>query len=100
MNQGADPGLIGLAISYALGVTSKLSGLVSTFTETERELVAVERVSQYIKTVQSENRSSTKFRCCLVVASPISLTKFPGVKFITKIAIITEKCEGERLCHL
>ena len=40
------PGLVGLAISYALGVTGKLSGLVSAFTETEREFVAVERCKQ------------------------------------------------------
>ena len=44
-----DPGLVGLAISYGLGITSKLSELVSTFAETERELVAVERCCQYIR---------------------------------------------------
>jgi hypothetical protein len=32
---------VGLAISYALGITSKLSGLVSAFAETERELVKI-----------------------------------------------------------
>merc|ERR1719383_909100 len=51
-SRGADPGMVGLAISYALGITGKLSGLVTTFTETERELVAVERVQQYITRVQ------------------------------------------------
>jgi hypothetical protein len=35
--------------SYALGITSRLSGLVSSFTETERELVAVERCTHYIE---------------------------------------------------
>ena len=49
------PGLVGLAISYALGVTGKLSGLVSAFTETEREFVAVERCKQYIDQVQTED---------------------------------------------
>ena len=29
---GAHPGMVGLAISYALGITGKLSGLVTTFT--------------------------------------------------------------------
>ena len=43
--------MVGLAISYALGITGKLSGLVSSFTETERELVAVERCGQYINQV-------------------------------------------------
>merc|ERR1719192_2535362 len=51
---GADPGMVGLAISYALGITGKLSGLVSSFTETERELVAVERCGQYIEQVRPE----------------------------------------------
>ncbi|XP_069682959.1 ATP-binding cassette sub-family C member 10 [Periplaneta americana] len=50
----ADPGLIGLAISYALAVTGLLSGVVNAFTETEREMIAVERVCQYIDQVQSE----------------------------------------------
>merc|ERR1719192_1762444 len=52
---GADPGMVGLAISYALGITGKLSGLVSSFTETERELVAVERCGQYIDQVRPEH---------------------------------------------
>lgn len=52
---GISPGLVGLAISYALGITSKLSGLVSAFTETERELVAVERCSQFIDGIQQED---------------------------------------------
>ena len=43
---GASPGLVGLAISYALGITGKLSGLVTSFTETEREFVALERYVQ------------------------------------------------------
>ena len=49
------PGLVGLAISYALGVTGKLSGLVSAFTETEREFVAVERCKQYMEEVGESN---------------------------------------------
>ena len=51
---GADPGMVGLAISYALGITGKLSGLVSSFTETERELVSVERCGQYIEQIRAE----------------------------------------------
>lgn len=49
------PGLVGLAISYALGITGKLSGLVSAFTETEREFVAVERCKQYMDQVEMED---------------------------------------------
>ena len=51
---GADPGLVGLAISYALGITGKLSGLVTSFTETERELVSVERCAQYMEQIRGE----------------------------------------------
>lgn len=49
-----DPGLVGLAISYALSVTGLLSGLVSAFTETEKEMIAVERAQQYIKHIEPE----------------------------------------------
>ncbi|XP_057666967.1 ATP-binding cassette sub-family C member 10 isoform X2 [Diorhabda carinulata] len=52
----ADSGFIGLAISYALGITSALSGFVNSFTETERELVAVERVNQYIEFIELETK--------------------------------------------
>lgn len=56
----ANPGLIGLSITYALSVTSLLSGVVNAFTETERELIAIERVKQYlddipVETVGGEN---------------------------------------------
>jgi len=37
-------GIIGLAISYALTITNSLSGFVTSFTETEKEMVAVERL--------------------------------------------------------
>lgn len=59
-------GLVGLAMSYALGITSKLSSLVQTFTETEREMVAVERVKQYLDDLPSEDLDQA------VVASPYS----------------------------
>ncbi|XP_061703905.1 ATP-binding cassette sub-family C member 10 [Cydia pomonella] len=49
-----DPGLVGLAISYALSMTSMLSNVLNSFTETEREMIAVERVGEYITQVESE----------------------------------------------
>ncbi len=61
-------GYVGLAISYALGITGKLSGLLSSFTETERELVAVERCHDYIDKVftekidQDDNNDRTEWR--------------------------------------
>ena len=54
-SQSISPGLVGLAISYALGITGKLSGLVSAFTETEREFVAVERCKQYLDDIKIED---------------------------------------------
>lgn len=48
------PGLVGLAISYALSITNLLSGVVSSFTETEKQMVSVERADQYIKNVEPE----------------------------------------------
>ncbi|TRY74419.1 hypothetical protein TCAL_00651 [Tigriopus californicus] len=51
-----NPGYVGLAISYALGITGKLSDLVKSFTETEKQLVAVERCYQYIEEIESEPR--------------------------------------------
>jgi ATP-binding cassette subfamily C (CFTR/MRP) protein 10 len=67
--RSVDPGYIGLAISYALGITSRLSGVVSSFTETEKQLVAVERAYQYINEV-SQGTDSTLARKCI--------THFPG----------------------
>ncbi|XP_058410288.1 ATP-binding cassette sub-family C member 10 isoform X4 [Diceros bicornis minor] len=43
----ADPGLVGLSLSYALSLTGLLSGLVSSFTQTEAMLVSVERLEEY-----------------------------------------------------
>ncbi|XP_012285682.1 multidrug resistance-associated protein 7 [Orussus abietinus] len=50
----ADAGLIGLAISYVLSVTGLLSGVVNAFTETEREMIAVERIKQYLESTSLE----------------------------------------------
>uniref|UniRef100_A0A1A9WKS6 ABC-type xenobiotic transporter n=1 Tax=Glossina brevipalpis TaxID=37001 RepID=A0A1A9WKS6_9MUSC len=51
-----NPGLVGLAISYALSITSLLGGVLNAIAETEQELVAVERLYQYLK-LDSEDRS-------------------------------------------
>ena len=47
-------GMVGLAISYSLSVTTLLSGAVTSFTETEKQMVSVERVEQYINGTPSE----------------------------------------------
>lgn len=43
------PGLVGLAISYALSITTVLGSVLTSFIETEQEMIAVERVHQYLK---------------------------------------------------
>ncbi|XP_029387255.1 multidrug resistance-associated protein 7 isoform X4 [Mus pahari] len=43
----ANPGLVGLVLSYALSLTGLLSGLVSSFTQTEAMMVSVERLEEY-----------------------------------------------------
>lgn len=55
--RGVSAGFVGLALSYALSVTSLLSGLVTAFTETEKEMVSVERADQYIRGVEEEPRT-------------------------------------------
>ncbi|XP_053408287.1 ATP-binding cassette sub-family C member 10-like [Mercenaria mercenaria] len=52
--QSVNPGLVGLAISYALSVTNLLSGVVTSFAETEKQMVSVERAQQYIDDVPNE----------------------------------------------
>ncbi|XP_034950577.1 multidrug resistance-associated protein 7 [Chelonus insularis] len=51
----ADAGLVGLAITYALSVTGLLSGVVNAFTETEREMISVERIKQYLDNIPTES---------------------------------------------
>ncbi len=56
LSSSSPSGLVGLAISYALSVTNLLSGVVTSFTETEKEMVSVERAMQYIKETPKEKR--------------------------------------------
>nr|XP_057929330.1 ATP-binding cassette sub-family C member 10 isoform X2 [Doryrhamphus excisus] len=42
-----EPGLVGLSLSYALSITTLLSGLIFSFTQTEMQLVSVERAEEY-----------------------------------------------------
>lgn len=43
----AGAGLVGLSLSYALAITGLLNGLLTSFAETEQEMVAVERILEY-----------------------------------------------------
>ncbi len=51
---------MGLAISYALSVTNLLSGVVTSFTETEKQMVSVERAEQYIQDTPTERAWGTR----------------------------------------
>lgn len=51
-----DSAIIGLIISYSLSTTSLLNGVVSSFTETEKEMISMERVGQYLDEIESEVR--------------------------------------------
>ncbi|XP_064412697.1 ATP-binding cassette sub-family C member 10 [Latimeria chalumnae] len=57
--KAVDPGLVGLALSYALSVTNLLSGLISSFTQTETLMVSVERMEEYSTEVPTEPQEST-----------------------------------------
>ncbi|GAV71444.1 ABC_tran domain-containing protein/ABC_membrane domain-containing protein [Cephalotus follicularis] len=46
------PGLVGLALSYAAPIVSLLGSFLSSFTETEKEMVSVERALQYMDVPQ------------------------------------------------
>ncbi|CAJ0591312.1 unnamed protein product [Cylicocyclus nassatus] len=52
---GVDSGLIALAITYALSLTGLLNGLLGSFIETEKEMVSVERIDDYLTNVPDED---------------------------------------------
>ena len=67
------PGLVGLAISYALSVTNLLSGVVTSFTETEKQMVSVERASQYIRGAPQERSDEGRLqRVSLATNKPLT----------------------------
>lgn len=47
-------GLVGLSLSYALSVNTLLCGLIFSFTQTEMQLVSVERTEEYSTGLPSE----------------------------------------------
>jgi ATP-binding cassette subfamily C (CFTR/MRP) protein 10 len=55
---GSNPALVGLSLSYILSVTGLLNGLISSFTETEKEMVGVERVTAYIDDLPIEEEET------------------------------------------
>jgi len=58
-------GLIGLGLSYVLPLTGLLSGFVNSGSELEQEMVAVERVGQYINKFSSTEEDIEASETCL-----------------------------------
>lgn len=54
------PGLVGLALSYSLSITMLLSGLIFNFTQTEMQLVSVERTEEYSTDLPTEPQNQNK----------------------------------------
>ncbi|KAJ1360541.1 Multidrug resistance-associated protein 7, partial [Parelaphostrongylus tenuis] len=46
--------MIALAITYALSLTGLLNGLLGSFIETEKEMISVERIDDYLTNVPAE----------------------------------------------
>uniref|UniRef100_A0A674NGK0 ATP-binding cassette, sub-family C (CFTR/MRP), member 10 n=1 Tax=Takifugu rubripes TaxID=31033 RepID=A0A674NGK0_TAKRU len=55
-----DPGLVGLSLSYSLSITTLLSGLIFSFTQTEMQLVSVERTEEYSTDLPIEPQNQNK----------------------------------------
>jgi len=60
-----NPGLVGLAISYALSITFTLSNLINSVAESEKQMINVERVMQYVdETPQEEQGTDNAVNSC------------------------------------
>ncbi|KOC61936.1 Multidrug resistance-associated protein 7 [Habropoda laboriosa] len=93
-----DSGMIGLVFTYTLSVTGLLSGVVNAFTEAEREMIAVERVKQYLENVPVENSKGenppygwpsqgvVEFKDVLLKYREHLVPSLNGVSFVTRPA--------------
>lgn len=66
---GVNPALVGLVLSYVLSLTSTLSGVVTAYAETEREMVSVERIAEYLESSELSPELSSDTLPNLVVDS-------------------------------
>ncbi|KAF9438262.1 hypothetical protein BGZ76_008903, partial [Entomortierella beljakovae] len=48
-DKSIDPGLVGLSLTYALGITQTLNWMVRQYAEVESNIVAVERLQEYVE---------------------------------------------------
>uniref|UniRef100_A0AAR2KFJ0 AAA+ ATPase domain-containing protein n=1 Tax=Pygocentrus nattereri TaxID=42514 RepID=A0AAR2KFJ0_PYGNA len=82
-----DPGLVGLALSYALSITNLLSGLIFSFTQTEMQLVSVERTEEYSTSIPLEPQSGSthgrvEFDGAVLAYRPGLPNALDGVSFV------------------
>ncbi|KAL6144938.1 hypothetical protein ACLB2K_055628 [Fragaria x ananassa] len=57
------PGLVGLALSYAAPVVNLLGSFLTSFTETEKEMVSIERALEYMEVPQEEVHGLQSLNC-------------------------------------
>lgn len=62
-------------VSYALSVNALLNGVVTSLTETERELISVERLQQYIEGAEREGEYVNP-----ILALPLHWPSNPSIK--------------------
>lgn len=55
-------GLVGLSLSYALSITGLLSGLIFSFTQTEMQLVSIERTEEYSSLTTEPQQQNAQVR--------------------------------------
>ncbi|XP_041468071.1 ATP-binding cassette sub-family C member 10-like [Lytechinus variegatus] len=77
--QTVDPGLVGLAISYALSITNLLISAINTLTETEKNMISAERTHHYTVAIPEEIQGG------LIQVPPVwphsGVVKFDNVHF-------------------
>ncbi|XP_040207675.1 ATP-binding cassette sub-family C member 10 [Rana temporaria] len=110
--RAGDPGLVGLSLSYALSITGLLSGLISSFTQTEAMMVSVERAEEYSTMLPCEPREGIvtvepdwpkhgciEFRDAVLCYRPGLPNALAGVNFIIspgeKIGIVGRTGSGK-----
>ncbi|XP_053368772.1 ATP-binding cassette sub-family C member 10 [Clarias gariepinus] len=76
--RSVDPGMVGLALSYALSITNLLSGLIFSFAQTEMQLVSVERTEEYSTCIPLEPQHGK-------AAVPASWPEHGRVEFIAAV---------------
>ncbi|KAB7504946.1 Multidrug resistance-associated protein 7 [Armadillidium nasatum] len=77
-SHGIGAGIIGLVLVYAMNMSGQLNGVVTSFTETERELVSVERVHQYLEGTRREGQNGVSANLLaefspMMIPTPVAL---------------------------